>query len=89
MTKKSKLKTKKKTINKSKRVNTLYKKFLKIYAKSTKKNKDKIFSIWTKQMSAIDKKYNDTKYGPNKVANDKILNERIKLIEKYKKLLNK
>ena len=88
MTKKSKLKTKKK-INKSKKVNTLYKKFLKIYAKSTKKNKDNIFSRWTKQMSAIDKKYNDTKYDSNKIANDKILNERIKLIEKYIKLLNK
>jgi len=89
MPKKSKLKTKKKTINISKKVNTLYKKFLKIYAKSTKKDKDKIFSRWTKEMSAIDKKYNDTKYNPDKIANDKILNERIKLIEKYIKLLNK
>ena len=70
-------------------MNILYKKYLKIYTKSNKKNKDKIFSRWTKQMSRIDKKYNDTKYGPNKVANDKILNERIKLIEKYIKLLNK
>jgi len=88
MSKKSKVKTKKK-INKSKKVNTIYQRFLRIYSKSTNKNKDKIFSKWTKKMSAIDKKYNDTKYVPNKVANDKILNERIKLIEEYIKLLNK
>ena len=86
-------KTIKKTIKNKKftkkylEVNVLYKRFLKIYTKSKKPNKDKIFSKWVKEMEEIDKKYNSTKYKPYGTANNKIINERIELLNKYIKIL--
>ena len=70
-----------------KEINVLYKRFIKIYTKSKKTNKDKIFSKWVKEMEEIDKKYNSTKYKPYSTANNKIINERIELLNKYIKIL--
>ena len=70
-----------------KEINVLYKRFIKIYTKSKKTNKDKIFSKWVKEMDEIDKKYNSNKYKPYITANNKIINERIELLNKYIKIL--
>ena len=77
----------KKLTKKNLDVNVLYKRFLKIYTKSKKSNKDKIFSKWVKEMEEIDEKYNSTKYKPYGTANNKIINERIELLNKYIKIL--